>query len=390
MNAAAPVAPGALDAFSVRIVSGVHAFAAGEWDALFPGEAESAAYYAACEAARPKGFRMAAAGVYRGDRLVAATPLFRIDFRLDMPLQGKLKPIGAWLTERLPRLMIWPVLGFGSPLAERCHLGFLPELTAEERTAAARALLAGVEAHARKEKIGLVAIKDLADPDKLEFDATIASAGYSRSNSLPVAALDLPFADDAAYLNSLSSGTRKDIRRKLKAAGRVRIEARREIGDVEGKIKALYAETRSESGLDYGDFEELPEDYFGAVMRALHPNAICMLYWVGDELAAINLLLIEKDRVIDKFIGMRYALSREHNLYFISWMENVRFCIAQGVGRLQTGQTAYAAKLRLGSRLLKSHIYFRHRNPVANGLLRLLSRFIAFDQMDPDLKGREL
>jgi len=85
---------------------------------------------------------------------------------------------------------------------------------------------------------------------------------------------------------------------------------------------------------------------------------------------------------------MRYPLGPDHNLYAISWMTNLDYCIKYGLGLLQTGQTAYAAKLRMGSRLVPSFIFFRHSNKIVNALLRGLAPFLAFDKQDPDLQKR--
>ena len=131
----------------------------------------------------------------------------------------------------------------------------------------------------------------------------------------------------------------------------------------------------------------MPPDYFARVSEALGEQALFILYWVGTTLAAFNLLLIERERVIDKFLGMRYPLAREHNLYALSWMTNVRYCLAHGISRLQSGQTAYASKLRFGSRLVPSAIYFRHRQGMLNWVLKSVSPYLAFDRLDPDLKA---
>src|SRR5262249_6778484 len=95
----------------------------------------------------------------------------------------------------------------------------------------------------------------------------------------------------------------------------------------------------------------------------------------------------EKDRVVDKFIGMRYPLSRDYNIYVVRWMENIRYCLRHGIGLLQPGQTGYGLKLRLGSRLVPSAIYFRHRLRLAHAILKFLALFLAFDRLDPELNA---
>ncbi len=49
-------------------------------------------------------------------------------------------------------------------------------------------------------------------------------------------------------------------------------------------------------------------------------------------------------------------------------MSNVRFCLDRGIPQLQSGQTAYASKLRFGSRLDKTWVYFKHRSRAINAI----------------------
>ncbi len=375
----------ATEHFDAQIFAGVSAISRADWVALFPGEAEGWDYYAACEAAPPAVFKFSAIGVRQGARLVAAAPVFQLTYRLDMPLQGSLRPLGDWLNKRVPKLINLPLMGLGSPLADRCHLGFARDLGIEQRMCAMRALLAALDAYAAREATPVLAVKDLAEREIEGVHEALAEARFTRVSSLPVAVLDLPFGSEDAYLASLSAATRKDMRRKLKAASAVRVEMRASIAGLEDTIISLYDETRHQSGFDYGDFEKLSPAYFQDVMRNLGERAVLMLYWLGEELVGFNLLFVETDRVIDKFIGFRYPQAREHNLYVLSWMTNVRFCLARGIRHMQTGQTAYASKLRFGSRLEPSWVYFKHRGRVVNSLFRTFGPLLAFDKMDPDL-----
>jgi hypothetical protein len=364
--------------------------AAEAWDACFPGEAENHAYHAACDAAAAAGgggVRTGAAWVEDDAGIVALAPVFSLNYRLDTPLQGRLRALGERVARLLPGLAVLKVLCVGSPYAERCHLGFAPRLSASQRLAAFDSLQRALAEGALAEGAHLVAWKDLCPSDAQAVGQALTREGFAGLGSLPIAVLDLPFADEAGYLATLSPATRKDIRRKLARAGDVRIEMRTSIAGIEAEIAALYESTRARSGLDYGDLEVLPPGYFAAISQSLGERAVFALYWVGETLAAFNLLLVEQDRVIDKFLGMRYPLAREHNLYVVSWMANVRFCLAHGVARLQSGQTAYASKLRFGSRLEPSAIFFRHRQPVLNWALRRISHLIAFDRLDPDLRA---
>ena len=372
--------------FKGSIQPGVGQLPRSAWERLFPDEAEGWAYYKACETAPPQGFTFAAVAVHRGEELVAAAPVFEMSYRLDTPLQASWKAASDWLARHAPGLVSLRVVGLGSPLADRLHLGLVPGLGDDERAAVLAVLLATLDAHAASRGAKILAIKDLADTDKPKAHDALLAAGFTCVSSLPVACLALPFETEDEYLASLSASTRKDIRRKLKTAGGVRLQYRTGIAGLEDQIFALYEETRANSGLDYGDFEQMSPAWFGEVARGLGDKALCLLCWVGDDLVGFNLLFVEPGRVIDKFIGFKYPQARELNLYLVTWMANVRWCLQHGITRLQSGQTAYTMKVRLGSGLDKSWVYFRHRGRFWNLIVKAVGPSMAFDKHDPELQ----
>lgn len=371
--------------FATTLHPGVGAVERRDWDRLFPEDAEGWSYYAACEEAPPPGFRFHALTVEHRGKVIAAAPVFHVTYRLDTPLQGAWRPFGDWLSRTVPRLVSLPVMGLGSPLADRCHLGFDQALSDTERVRAAKALLDGLDTYAGADGVPLLAIKDLAGQEAALMHEPLLSEGYSRIAGLPVAVLDLPFKSEQEYIASLSANNRSTLRRKLKGAGNVRVELVRSIAGLEDKIFALYESTRTNSRFDYGDFEQLSPEYFRLTMQGLEARGACILCWVDDELLAFKLLFIEKHRVIDKFFGMRYPAGRQHNLFFVSWMRAIQFCIEHGITTYQSGQTAYEQKVRLGSRLDNLWVYFRHRGRVSNRIFKTFAPLVAFDRMDPEL-----
>ena len=357
------------------------------WNACFPGDAENHAYYSACEQSGPTSHRTGAVSVSRDGDLIAAAPVFAMTFRFDASFQSGDGPLSR-MQRRVARYFGVPLIGIGSPFAERCHVGLHPSLDSRDRKAALAALIGAVEESARVERIRLVALKDVVGADCPEIADVLSDLGYARVAGLPVAVLDLTGVSGIeSYLQRLSPSTRKDIRRKLRDFASLRVEDRYDIEDLGRELANLYDETRRSSQLDYGEFEELPPKYFNSVAQALGKRALFRLYWVGSTLVAFNLLLIERDRIIDKFLGMRYPLAREHNLYVLSWIENVRLCIARGVTTLQTGQTAYREKLRMGSHLEPTSIWFRHRAAFTQRVLRAVAPFASFERKDPDLRA---
>lgn len=351
-----------------------------EWDRCFPGELEGWAYYAAVEHAGLDGFDLLYFTLRQDGTLIAAVPAFTTTYRLDATVQGCWKRVTERLARCLPRLLAIDLLALGSPVGEICHLGFAPNVPVNERPTLLASLLAEMAAEAERRGIGLMAIKDAAVADPAWV--ALPGAGFRRFPGLPTAFLPLPFADRGAYLDSLSSATRKDLRRKLKAAAAVRIEWRDRIDDIAPQVMALYEETRARSDLQ---LERLDVGYFTGILAAMPGRASCVLYWLGEELAGFNFVLHDRDRLIDKFFGTREGLDRKVNLYHLSWLENVRYCLEAGVPTYQSGQALYREKLRLGSSLSLNYLWFRHRNRTVDAILGLVSRFVRPDRFDADL-----
>lgn len=374
-----------IETVTTRTVQGVPR---AEWDACFPGDPEGWAYYRALEESRLVDFSWVYFVAREGGRVVAALPAFATPYRLDTTIQGRWKRALHPLLRHVGNLFTLRVLCLGSPLADKCHIGFAPDVAHARRREILQQLLASVDAFSAEHGIGLVAAKDVADVD-LEDGVSDAfgAAGFARLASLPNTVLTLPQGDADAYLGSLSPAARRDVRRKLKSADLVRLERRngREALDLVPEIFRLYDGQCDRSGVHFDQFEKLTPDYFQHVLMELDQAALVSLYFHHERLLAFNLCYHSGRLFIDKFIGFKPPLSRALNLYVVSWMANVRYCYARGIPFLQTGQTAYAMKLHLGARLQPNWIFFRHRNPVLHAALRLASPMLAADRYDEDL-----
>ena len=370
----------------ISILPGIGALDREIWEEFFPGDAECWNYYRAAEASTPKGFSAGAILVSDGARALAAAPLFRTTHQLHASLQGRARDVVDRLTRPFPRLLEVPVLGLGSPLLDRCHIGFARSLDDTQRTAALGLLIRALGRQAARERSAILAVKDLHDSEMGPLDKPLRAAGFGRMASLPVVQLDLPFKSEAQYLASLPEGTASYLKRKMRALAKVRVEHPTSIQGLEAELHALYDATRLNSHADYGDFEQLHPDYFASVMERCGEKARMMLCWHGDTLASFQLYMAGEREVVAKYIGMRYPLARELNLYFINWMAMIRFAIERGIPRIRMGNTSYAVKLMFGGRLERSWLYFRHRNPAINLGFRLAAPLMDYERNDPELK----
>lgn len=362
------------------VAGAITAFAKDDWNRCFPGALEDWDYHRAVEEAGLPGFTWRYFAVMEGAALLAVVPAFLTSYRLDTTLQGGAKRLTDRLVRRFPNALSIRLACLGSPVTETCRVGFAPHVAEPDKPALLAMVIETLRAFAREQRIGLLAVKDARDEDAALWQPALA--GFARMAGLPSAALPVPFASFDDYLRSLSAGTRKDMRRKLRSESAIRIESRAAVDDVMDRMMALYEETVARSDLQ---FERLPAAYFTNVLKRMPGRARCVLYWRDAELLAFNLVLESPERLIDKFIGTG-AAARAHNIYFLSWMENIRRCIAGGVPVYESGQAGYAVKVRLGSTLSLNWNYFRHLNPAVNVALRLVARLVRLDRFDPEIR----
>ncbi|MFI4950655.1 MAG: GNAT family N-acetyltransferase [Caulobacterales bacterium] len=356
-----------------RVATSIHEIGAQAWDACFPGRLEGFDYLAAVEAAGLAGFRWRYVLISEAGRPLAAAPGFFTDYSLDTTLTDAGRRLVAATRRLVPRAFTLSLASLGSPCTENVCLGTAPG--AARRGELIAALLTAFEGEAAEAGCWLLALKD-APSDDGELREAALGLGYQPTPGMPAAELDIDFADIDGYLARLSYGTRKDLRRKLRRAGQIRVEIRRDLDGLEDRALDLYGQTRARSDLQ---FEDLTAAYFTGVLARLGERAICPCYFLGDELIGFNLLLQDGETLLDKFFCMETERGPAHDLYFVSWLTNVRLCAERGLKRYRSGQAGYATKLRLGSRLVGAEMLFRHRRPLVNRALRLAAPWLADD-----------
>ena len=355
------------------------------WDRLFGAASEGFEYYLACEHAALPTFSLGALGLSDEGVLIAGAPAFEGEFQLDMMLEGGARRVAHKFAERFSGSRTFKILGAGSPHADELALGFDPGLDHNQRCQALSSLLDALEFRAAARGIGMTFLKNVTDRDSAWAHDVLKRRGYVRVSTLPVASLAVP-ASEEAYIASLSANMRSNLRRKLKRACAVRVEMRNSVEGVEEEIFALREATRRRASVNYDAFSELSHNYFHEVLSRMGERARLLLYWRDDKLISFALVLLEPARLIEKYDGMCYPDGPDNGIFFLNWMTQVRLCLERGIPVLHAGETTYLTKARLGCKLHRSWIYFRHRQGMVNWLYWAISRFVRFDSTDPDLR----
>jgi hypothetical protein len=368
-----------------RVCSSISELPRSQLDRILPGEPESWEFYRVIESVPPPLFTLKVIAAFDGDRLLVVAPLFQVAYRIDTPLQGRLRRAGNWIHARAPYLTSLRVIGLGSPMSDSFTIGFAPHLAPADRQQAFAGLLDRLGQEADRDKSVIIAVKSM-DQLAADMHPVLAARHYRRVTSVPLVMLDIPYRSLDDYLMSLPENTAAYLRRKNRSAKKVRIEYRRDISGLESKIYDLFQSTLENSKVDYGDFEKLHPRYFTNVVDGLGENAQIMLCWHGDELLSFQLAILGSDRLVAKQIGMKYPQARELNLYFVNWLELIDLAIRKRIPRVEMGATTYAAKLLFGGYLERRWLYFRFRNAVLNRIAGPVAPLFDFERNDPELR----
>lgn len=350
------------------------------WDACFKTDIERYDYLLAVEQAGLAGFEWRYATVSYCGTIVAAAPVFLCDYRLETTMErGKLTSFVERVRKKFPRFLSLRLACVGSPCTECASIGMHSDIPGLWDADLMSLLLRYTEQWAQKSGYGLFALKDVPTPLTPALSEAVHRQALVAMPGLPTAWLRIDFPDIETYLSRLSASTRKDMRRKCRTASEVTVERVTNLGDMLPRFLELYHDTRNRSEWQ---FEELTADYFTGVLSRLPDNAFCTVYRVGDDILAFNLLLHDGDRLIDKFFCMDAERGRPYNLYYLSWFENLRFCLERGLSRYQSGQAYYQNKLRLGSTLTINSMFFKHRNRIVHTVLSSVSPFFSDDGLE--------
>lgn len=210
-------------------------------------------------------------------------------------------------------------------------------------------------------------------------------AGFTRIPSLPMAVLDLRYADFDDYLKrGLSGRMRCDLRRKLRAGGdAVAMTVMRDVSAIIDEVYPLYLQVYERSDRH---FEKLTKEYFCALGQRM-PDKVRFFVWrENGRVVAFSLTMLHDDHICNEYLGLDYAVALQRHLYFVAFRDVVSWAIANGFKRCLSTGLGYAPKLDLGFALEPLDLYVRHSSDRLNGLFRHLLPLLEPTRSEPILK----
>jgi hypothetical protein len=251
-------------------------------------------------------------------------------------------------------------------------------------------------AQALRDQLGrgqrLLIVKDIPQASPLFDEATgqwckrfaeaCDAAGFLLLEGQALAYVPIDFASEDEYLARLSSGRRKDIRRKLRKRDEVVVESVR-CGDAsftdDAVVDAYYALYENVYAQSEVHFDKLSRAFFAAVLRDASNGGVVFVYRHQGEMIGWNLCFAVDGKLIDKYVGFAYPQAREQNLYFTSWFHNLAWAREQGLTHYVAGWTDPQVKAYLGAQFTLTRHAIYLRNPLLRMLARRLGKFFESD-----------
>ncbi len=362
------------DTINYKIIDSISKIKKQEWDLIFGDIPEGYRFYKALEESGLEEFSFYYVLLYEDEKPVLIAPLFITRFDVDSVLEETVGSSIRRIRRIIPKFLVFKTLFCGSPFGENGMLGIANNR--QDNPGIISQLINILNMFAEKNDVSLIVFKDFMEADTQTLDC-LTEHGFFKTDSFPSAIVDLGFDSMDAYFKSLSRGTRKSLRRKLRKAyakADITVMVVQNVADIVDDIYRLYENTHNAGKTR---FEKLTKEFFTKIAENLGPGCKYFLYHVNGRLAAFNLCFVHRDLLIDKFIGFDYDIAYDYSLYFLSWCYNVDWCLQNSIHHYQVGQTDYAPKKQLGGKLVPLYAYVKHTNPLLNLVLKILSKFLS-------------
>lgn len=352
-----------------------------EWDRLFPETLESYPFVRTIEETLGQQFTFYYVSIYQGTRCVGLVPCFVMDYSLTTTTGSFVKPLMSAIERVMPRAFTIRMLVCGSPTGEG-RIG----IAETARQEIVDVLLETLRSIAKHERLGLLAFKDFSNRHAWLFE-TLETAGFHRMPGYPAAWLDMDFPSWEAYLASLSKATRKDLKRKfskLPSASTITLEVRTSLGNEIDETYALYRKTLEKSDTH---FEVLTKAFFQRLSEHVPASTKYFLWRMNGKLVAFDLCLASSTLLLDEYIGMDYSVAYQYHLYFVTFRDIFKWCLANGIRRYESGVLNYEPKKRLDFTFSPRINYVKHTNRLLDAVVfSPLAKLLNPERFDPILK----
>jgi len=369
----------------VRVASQEEVDAAPAWRRGFLARArKDRRYYRVVEQTLPGGRDCAYFVVEDlGGRVRAVQPFFVRDLDLLHGIGGARSRLLAAVRRVLPRFAIVRAVMVGCLAGE----GHLDRSADGEAAWVAEALHDALLPYARAARARLVVLKEFPSSYR-ETLSCFSQNGFARVPSFPMTRLSLGYESFDDFLrHGVGRSTRKNLRRKLRAAEAadpITLEVTADVQAIVEELYPLYLQVYDRARFR---FEQLTPEFLGRVGREL-PEKVRFFVWrQRGRVVAFSLCMLYGDTIYDEYLGLDYTVALELGLYFYTLRDIVDWGIRNGYRWYCSTALAYEPKRRLRSQLVPLDLYVAHTSKLANAVLRRLLPLLEPTHRDATLRS---
>ncbi len=359
------------------------------WDSCFPSPYEGQWWYRSLECAHlEEQFTFTYGLISFNGEPIAIAPAFVMNVPIELVMPPIILPIVRLISKVIPSFLYQRTFFIGSACSDEGHIGIDPKILKAQTVTQDDIFLCiqeAAEKQAHKYKAAMLVWKDFPKIDHQILANISKSKNLFQLISFPSSLVTLEGENTDDYINSLESSRRYQFLKKLKTA----LPAPLDVSIVHlpdnqtlHKLYRLFSRTYLKGKTK---FEELTPEFFEFISREKEAHFIILRHQSSQEIIAFMLCFDLKGHMINKFIGIDYDAPRDWFIYFRLWIEAVNWSYKIGAKTIQSGQTAYPAKIETGHELIQLTNFCKHRNRFMHEIYKKVASLVNWDTLDPDL-----
>ncbi len=373
--APAPVVAKRSSGISAVIYSSLIGVSADEWEALCPGHPDPAELLQLVNNAGMTGFDFSSIVVFCDGKPRIVLPLMVARYPIVTTLEDDIKDLAIKVERRFPNLLNPKVVFVGFVEGEWGQIGVDRSAPPQVLQQCWKLAEKTLKSFSRKQKAHGIVFWQFSQDTLSAIPPSIFFGGSCVAGQ-PFGEMAVCYSHLDDYLNkAVDSDMRRYLKRAARNGSKIRIERTATPGRHTDRIFHLYSTQCTDSAMSFG---QQSREYFARVCAEV-PGAEYTLYFREEKLLAFELLIRHEQRLVSKYFGMEPEAGREHKLYFLSWLENVRYCIDHGIPILYAGASGEELKSKLGVRFVSTGVVIRASNPLVNLIIRKMQHELAYE-----------
>ena len=360
------------------------------WDNCFPAPYEGQWWYRSLECSHlEKQFTFTYGLISLNEEPIAIAPAFVMDVPIELVMPPLILPIVKIIGKIIPSFLYQRTFFIGSACSDEGHIGIDPKVLKNNVVTQDDIFICiqeAAEKQAKKYNAPMLVWKDFPET----FYKTLSNISKSKDLfpliSFPSALVTLEGINTNDYIASLKSSRRQKLNKKLTTAMAAPLDVsviHLPDNQTLHQLYRLFSRTYLKGKTK---FEELTPEFFEFISREKETHFIVLRHQSSHEIVAFMLCFDLRGHVINKFIGIDYDAPQDWFLYFRLWMEVVNWSYKIGAKTIQSGQTAYPAKIETGHQLIPLTNFCKHRNTLMHSISKKVASLVNWDTLDADLE----